>query len=316
MNATDAIRAYESFFSNSFDATFVLDRNCVLERVNAAAARLLGHQPEELVGKPLLQFLPPEISGNHDAYVSAYLKNGSSEVLGRQRRFELVHRSGERIPIELKAFELNSSSDQARFGAVMVDLRERLRLEAERDRSLKHLAQLAHIDELTGLPNRRALFETLHRSKASVRRHGSAACIGILDLDHFKKINDEFGHDAGDVVLRTTARLIEDHVRDTDQVGRIGGEEFGLLFDNSSDIDARIAASRILEAVSALSIDVGRSSPLRITASIGLARMTADMTIEADMKQADLALYKAKAAGRNRVEVHALAPVTATEATG
>lgn len=314
MNSAEAIRAYESFFTNSFDATLVLDRNCVLERVNAAAVRLLGYPPEELVGKSLLEFLPPEVSGSHDSYVLAYLEHsGASKVLGKQRRFDLIHRSGERIPIELKAFELNQRSDPARFGAVIVDLRERLMLEEERDRSLKQLALLAHTDELTGLPNRRAFFDTLYRWKASIKRHGSRACIAVLDLDHFKIVNDTFGHDAGDDVLRRTARLIENLVRDTDLVGRIGGEEFGLLLHHNSISDAKIAVERIREAMEASVINVGQSNSLHVTASIGIAQITAEFSAEADLKRADLALYRAKEMGRNRVEVYASDPNATTK---
>jgi len=314
MNSAEAIRAYESFFTNSFDATVVLDRDCVFERVNTAAVRLLGYPPEELVGRSLLEFLPPEVSSDHDSYVMAYLgHSGTSRVLGKQRRFDLIHRSGERIPIELKAFELNQRSDHARFGAVIVDLRERLMLEEERDRSLKQLALLAHTDELTGLPNRRAFFDTLHRWKASIKRHGSRACIAILDLDHFKIVNDTFGHDVGDNVLCRTARLIENLVRDTDLVGRIGGEEFGLLLHHNSVSDAKIAVERIREAMEASDIDVGQSNSLHVTASIGIAPITAEFSTEADIKRADLALYRAKEMGRNRVEVYAPGPDATTK---
>lgn len=304
MNLRQTDRAYEAFFTNSSDAAFVLDSSCIFEKMNPAATVLLGYEPEELLGQPLLKILPPEIEAVHDRIVSSYLKGvETSGVLGKTRRFEVVDSSGEILPVELKAFELDAQDSVVRFGAVMVDLRARLRLEAERDASMARLANLAHTDELTLLPNRRAFLDALERANASVRRDGQVACVAILDIDHFKRINDTLGHAAGDAVLREIALVIKRQLRDCDLVGRIGGEEFGILLSNSAPGNAGAAADRIRESVARATFDTGETGPVQLTVSIGVSPLAGTLPADIAMKCADKALYVAKHEGRNRVEL-------------
>ncbi len=299
-----ADRTFEAFFTNSFDAAFVLDHDSVFVRVNPAATRLLGYAAEEIEGQPLTIILPPEVRSEHDSLVGSYLADrGASAVLGKARRFDVIDNSGQRIPVELKAFELDPDGRNTGFGAVMVDMRARLELEAERDATIARLERLADTDELTSLPNRRASLTALQRARAPARRGVHPASVAILDIDFFKRVNDTLGHAAGDAVLRDIAQLVQGSLRDSDLVGRIGGEEFGLLLDYSTADDAVNAAERVRQKVADTTFDTGGTGPVRITVSIGIALLAHDVPVDVALKGADRALYRAKENGRNRVEL-------------
>lgn len=171
-------------------------------------------------------------------------------------------------------------------------------------RKAAELAQQARHDALTSLHNRMAANEQLQEEHLRYKRTGAPYAVLLLDVDHFKRVNDTFGHDAGDRVLRHIADTLLNSARATDFVARFGGEEFLLLLPETDAAGAAVLAEKIRAAVEqSQAPDVGR-----ITLSIGLATAdAADAQPEAAVKRADLALYRAKAGGRNRVETEAAA---------
>lgn len=167
--------------------------------------------------------------------------------------------------------------------------------------NMRSLAYQASTDALTGLPNRRHFLARLTDELARVQRMKRHAALLMLDLDHFKQINDRYGHAAGDLVLQRVAVALNDAVRATDVAGRIGGEEFAVLMPESALDQARQLAERIRAAVQALNVVYGEVS-LGVTVSIGLVELDASSTADQALSLADKALYSAKAHGRNRVE--------------
>ncbi|MEZ5464635.1 MAG: GGDEF domain-containing protein [Lysobacteraceae bacterium] len=160
--------------------------------------------------------------------------------------------------------------------------------------------QLATQDALTGLPNRRHFAETMERELARARRHHRALTLALIDLDHFKRINDDLGHLAGDQVLRRFGALLREQVRADDLPARIGGEEFALLMPESDLAAAQESAERIRQTVADSSFE-GGGKALPLTISIGLASWNDRRdTVSALMRAADHALYRAKSDGRNR----------------
>ncbi|MEL7152508.1 MAG: diguanylate cyclase [Pseudomonadota bacterium] len=183
------------------------------------------------------------------------------------------------------------------------------------EHACKELQHLALTDPLTGLANRRAFFETLNREIERHRRFDGELSLALLDLDHFKAINDKHGHDAGDQVLCSFARILLSEFRVFDAIARIGGEEFALLFPQTSLADASRACERILETVrrTVIPTDVG---DVTVTFSAGLTRLHADETSAKDMlKRADGYLYDAKRAGRNRLSAESIVSVPPTNLT-
>ncbi|MFK7914457.1 MAG: GGDEF domain-containing protein, partial [Pseudomonadales bacterium] len=172
------------------------------------------------------------------------------------------------------------------------------------------LEALANTDPLTGLYNRRFL---LARLAAEMDRHNrSKMTLGVLllDLDHFKQVNDRFGHPVGDAVLAATARCMEDTARECDVVARFGGEEFAILVVDAQPDGPKVLARRLCEAISALTITSDLGEPVPVTTSIGCVNYRGGrVNGETLVKLADQALYAAKSKGRNRVEYAKYAPL-------
>ena len=160
---------------------------------------------------------------------------------------------------------------------------------------------LALTDGLTGLYNRRHASKRLEEEIARARRNRTGLCVAMCDVDHFKAINDEFGHSAGDRVLQQIARSLTEYVRRNDVVARWGGEEFLVIFSEIKLTAARIVAERLRGRLA--NTPQVEGGPDKISVSIGLARLGSGSTAETLIEEADQALYRAKARGRNRVEV-------------
>ena len=188
------------------------------------------------------------------------------------------------------------------------DERRRLQQEAELSRrELRQAQELARVDELTQLYNRRALEVMLDEAAAQATRYGRPLAVLMIDFDHFKDINDRHGHQAGDGVLRDAARLISAGLRTNDKATRYGGEEFCLILPETGPEEACALAERLRGAIErhvfrTVRDDGAAGVELRVTASIGVASLGdhAD-SAERLVRAADRALYEAKAAGRNRV---------------
>jgi len=160
---------------------------------------------------------------------------------------------------------------------------------------------LAHTDPLTGTLNRRALFDLLRREMERHRRHGHELAVIMFDIDHFKSVNDHYGHAVGDSVLQHVAQVAAKEVRGTDTLARYGGEEFVLVAPETDKIQALQLSDRVRVALRLDALPV-RDRKLRVTASFGVALMRAqDTEPEELLQRADEALYAAKAAGRDRV---------------
>ena len=172
--------------------------------------------------------------------------------------------------------------------------------------------RLATTDALTGLLNRRAFLDAIERERARSDRHAFPLSVLLLDVDHFKRINDGRGHPTGDAVLRGIARVLEAVARKSDFVARWGGEEFVLGLPQTSEAGARVAAERVRRAVAAESLAAPDGGPpVHATVSVGIASADAPWSVDRLVGRADTAMYAAKARGRNRVEMAA-----ETEPTG
>jgi diguanylate cyclase (GGDEF)-like protein len=181
-------------------------------------------------------------------------------------------------------------AEQVSLAIANLELRDQLRNQAIRD-------------QLTGLYNRRFLEDALARETGRAARSGEAVAVASLDVDHFKRINDTHGHEAGDAVLRSLGRILRETTRKTDIVGRFGGEEFLLLLPGANLEVAQARAEEVLDAVRAMQVAIPGGATLdNVTASIGLAVMPLHVGKgDALVAAADAALYQAKGQGRNRV---------------
>lgn len=170
------------------------------------------------------------------------------------------------------------------------------------------LHESSSTDPLTGLANRRLLLDRLREEHARQQRTGKSYCIAMIDADHFKRINDEYGHASGDEVLKKIAMVLRDGTRVTDTTGRWGGEEFLVIFSATSLAAARIAAEKIRRNIENMRIFSGERC-LPVTITIGIAEAGFNEKPDTTLRRADQALYEGKQSGRNRTVV--AAPVTA-----
>ncbi len=164
---------------------------------------------------------------------------------------------------------------------------------------------LSETDPLTGVATRMAMLSHLEQERARLKRSGAQSSIGMADLDHFKLVNDTYGHQAGDEVLRSVAGYILEHLRQYDQVYRYGGEEFLLLLPNTPVDRARVVLDRLRRGLQRRRMRIKRGLYISMTVSFGVTALLSAVTVKTTIGRADKALYAAKAAGRNQVIVWA-----------
>jgi diguanylate cyclase (GGDEF)-like protein len=246
--------------------------------------------------------LPPSLdrylSCNHpddrDASLAIYEKNRHGLTLGPSE-YRVLRPDGTIIWLRR---EVEIVRDEAgtpiRLFATEQDITERKAMELE-------LARLATIDPLTGALNRRHFLELAERQLARIRRGREPAAVVMIDLDHFKRINDTYGHAGGDAVLRRAASLCQSELRPEDIFGRLGGEEFAAVLSGCDHGTARQVVQRLLHGLPGAEVIAGDTA-IRITASFGISDLAVDDRSIADaLARADRALYEAKGAGRNCV---------------
>jgi diguanylate cyclase (GGDEF)-like protein/PAS domain S-box-containing protein len=284
----------------SSDMVSRVGRDHVRRYVSPACIRLLGYTPEELMGRSALDVTSPEYREQIEQAVARLWSRQAQEIV---LTYQAVKKDGSKIWLESS---LRIARDAAArpdgIVAVTRDITERKKLEAQ-------LRELSRTDGLTGIANRRAFEDALSMEwRRAMRESGASLSLALIDIDRFKKFNDEYGHPAGDECLRLVATAISDAVqRPGDFAARFGGEEFALLLPNTDANGAKTIAERVRAAVMALAIPHTGNSPLDIvTISLGIATMRSsglgrekpDAAIL--VMAADSALYEAKRGGRNR----------------
>lgn len=200
------------------------------------------------------------------------------------------------MPIDFQIRPVRDSSGQI-IGLLptAVDIAERKHLEEE-------LKRQAHLDYLTGLPNRRSFMEQAGIEMSRTQRYEKSLSMLMLDIDHFKHINDAYGHQSGDVVLKTLAEVFAEVLRNIDIVGRLGGEEFGIILPETSLEEALEVAERLREVIAARQVVFPSGVETQFTVSIGVAALADKQAgIDTLINESDKALYRAKQSGRNKV---------------
>lgn len=287
----EADEDFQRIMNTMQDVFYRTDAEGITRYVCPAVQNVLGYSAEEIIGLPAAAFYPDP--AERDALVAAIRTHGHvRDFPGRMRR-----KDGVVIDISISTRALRDGLGQyAGVEGIWRDITERKRMERE-------LARLATRDDLTGILNRRALIGQLEDALGHVRRGGPPLSVLLLDLDHFKRVNDNWGHGAGDAVLCQFAALIQSRLREIDLLGRLGGEEFVLVLAQSDEEAAGIVAERIRAAVESTPFEVEGASALHLTVSLGLAQAHAGDRRASDvLERADRALYRAKAGGRNRVQ--------------
>jgi len=292
----EALRLASTVIQTMDEAVTVTDRHNLIVSVNPAFTAITGYPPHEVIGKD------PKLlaSGMHspEFYKAMWEKLDSEgswhgEISNRDK--------GGRLYVEWLSIKkvCDQKGGLTHYVAVFSDI-------SERKASEQRLHQLAHYDALTGLPNRALFADRLRQAMAKARRDKTRMALLFVDLDKFKPVNDSFGHNVGDLLLKqVAARLSQCLRRESDTVGRTGGDEFVVMLPEVETAqDPRVVGEKILHALNRRFEIEGHS--IHISSSIGIAIFPEHGTDEnLLMKQADAAMYQAKANGRNRMEVAA-----------
>lgn len=284
-----------SVFRVAREGIMITDRENRVMAVNPAFTTITGYPEEEVLGKNP-RFLA---SGRQDKTFYEVLWQSLEKSGNWRGRLWNRRKSGELYSQLLNVSVVRDASGcVTNYIALFSDITD---IE-EHERNLR---RIANHDLLSGLPNRRLLMDRLRQALAQARRSSRLMAVCFLDLDHFKDVNDRFGHDAGDTLLVETARRLEGSVRAGDTVARLGGDEFVLLLLDLSDQDeCEGVLQRVLANIAApVQLGIGEA---RVTASIGVALFAAaqaggdDADSQELLRRADRAMYAAKSAGRNR----------------
>ncbi len=267
----------------------------VIEAFNPAAEKLFDYALYEVLGKNVSMLMPEPHKNQHDQYIINYLKSGEPKILGSPKEFEGCRKDGSTFPIEITITELlerKDNRDSKSFTAIIRDI-------SERKRQQEHINFLAHHDSLTGLPNRILFGDRLEHSLELARRKKGSVALLYIDLDNFKPVNDTLGHEAGDIVLKNVARRLQENIRTSDTVARVGGDEFVvILVDIVKNDDAGYIAGKIIASLSRPINASGKECV--IGASIGISIYPEDSrTGEGMIKCADETMYRVKKMGRN-----------------
>jgi len=229
------------------------------------------------------------------------------EALAAGCRTPIVFLTAESSPqVDIEAMNAGALDYLVKGEITPRSLERSLRYALKLGETLEALRQLATRDQLTGLLNRREFDRIMAEEAERCRRFGQPLALVMVDIDHFKAVNDTHGHQAGDAVLRAIAKTLTGQLRTVDRVARIGGEEFALVLMQTGRSAATEVAQRVVEAVAASPVVIESGASLRLTISAGVAVLPEDVSwLELLIGAADRSLFAAKRGGRNRVMTHA-----------
>ncbi len=269
--------------------------------VSPSVERLRGFTPEEVMALPMDDALTPESVEKMNASVATMLARisaGERDNLTYVAEIEQPHRDGRTIATEVvTTWVLDEAGEPITVLGVTRDITERKKVEQQ-------LELLARTDSLTGLANRRHFMEVAEQELSRTLRYGGELSALMLDIDHFKSVNDTYGHHTGDLVIRKLGDICRATLRDVDCVGRIGGEEFAVILPQTGATQAAEAAERLRMAVTTARVPLEKGLPLRFSVSIGVATLREPCNLDTLLGSADSALYTAKNSGRNRVCIY------------
>lgn len=298
---------YKLLAESSSDAIIHVDIDQTCRYASPAMKELVGWEIAELVGTRTRRLIHPEDAGRVAEEVD-FLAARSGPIL---TSFRYRHKDGHYVWVEssMRVVELNGSA--VSFVANIRDVTDRIETERRLAEAAAKMAELAATDQLTGLANRRRFNEELEREWRRAARDENPLSLLLLDVDHFKRYNDTYGHPSGDKVLKAVAETIEGVLhRPSDLAARWGGEEFVVLLPGAPLAGAIAVAERVRAAVEALQIPHSGSGAGCLTISLGIATAFPgrNLSIEPLVAEADANLYEAKNSGRNRVGAPPIEP--------
>ncbi len=281
-----------AIMDTALDCIISIDGNDRIQEFNAASENTFGYKKEAVIGKQLAKLLVPEsLRKQHCQALSRQIETGQSKILGTRIETTALHADGHEFPIELAVARIDLDNETL-FTAYLRDITGKREMEEK-------LRYQASRDDLTGVLNRHTFEMSLKRACQEIPQD-TVHCLCYIDLDRFKIINDSCGHSAGDELLRQIPGLLQTGVTQNAILGRLGGDEFGLLIQNCSSKDARMVGNSLLDTVAQFRF-YWDDKIFSLGLSIGLVLISEPQQNVSDLlSRADAACYRAKEEGRNR----------------
>ncbi len=291
------IGSYKRIIENLHDGLYILNRDRVITFWNKAAEQISGFRADEVVGKPCSANILTHIDSEGNNLCTRMCPVAATLSDGRPREAEvyLHHKNGHRIPVSVRVSKL-TDKDGNIIGAV--ELFKDISNQAANAARVKELEKLAFLDGLTQLANRNYIQRVIQSRFEEMKRFKIPFGILFIDVDHFKKFNDSYGHAVGDVVLKSVAKTLVASSRPFDLYGRWGGEEFvGVMYNITGD-DLGLLGNRLRLLVESSYI-IHENQKLHVTISIGATVADEKDTLNTLINRADTLMYRSKSAGRN-----------------
>jgi diguanylate cyclase (GGDEF)-like protein/PAS domain S-box-containing protein len=289
---------YKTLLENLYDGVYFVDRDRNIMRWSKGAERITGYTAAEVLGKSCSDniLLHVDKDGNSLCSEICPLLNTLDDGRDRNAEVYLRHKDGHRVPIKMHVAAIPDENGLTIGGIEVFTDNTPVAIALER---LAELERMAYIDELTGLANRRYAEITLRSRIEELQRYGWRFGVLFIDIDRFKNINDRYGHDLGDEVLKMVAKTLQNSIRAFDVVSRWGGEEYVIVI-------AHVEGNELITTANRCRLLVERSSipaipALRVTISLGATLARTDDNVDSLVKRVDTLMYTSKQAGRNRL---------------
>ncbi|MDB1124788.1 sensor domain-containing diguanylate cyclase [Vibrio algarum] len=305
MDSNDRLKErYYKVLDSLPDHVFIFSESGIYIDVYGGEENATGFDCKPFIGHSLNDVAPPEMAAQFLSYITKALAENATQVV----KYHFANQNMIKLPAEvmppeelwfegtIKPLPITENGERTVVWMAR-NITQRYYLE-------KQLKKLSETDEMTGVSNRRAFMSYLAKELKKFRRYHVDVSFLMLDIDRFKAINDQLGHQSGDEVIKHVAKLCQLEVREVDYLGRIGGEEFAIILAHTGEDKALEIAERIRESISSASCEVEDYS-VNVTVSIGVSQMrTTDDSIKFVLSRADKAMYHSKVTGRNKVTVY------------
>ncbi len=291
-----SMKRFEAVVNNAYDGIITIDEQQNIKLFNDAAQSMFGYSEQEIVGQPLTKLLPDKYQNKHHGYVEGFKRSQvDSRPMQTRAAVQGLRKDGSEFAIEVTISKIRIA-DNVEFTAVIRDI-------SEKNQLLEELILSSRRDPLTELYNRRYFTELLNAEITRSKRFKRGFSLLMLDIDHFKSINDRFGHTCGDAALIAFSKTLTNSIREVDTSCRWGGEEFLVLLPEIPKETAMIVAEKIRQNIENLET-IYEGDLIKLTVSVGLEYFSGE-TIEMSnmINKVDQILYKAKNTGRNKISI-------------
>jgi diguanylate cyclase (GGDEF)-like protein/PAS domain S-box-containing protein len=304
LDSTGSSPLHRQLCDNLFDGVYFVDIDRKIAYWNRGAEELTGYTSDEVLGSKCFDNLLMHVDDEGSELCNGGCPLAATIQDGKRREAEvyLRHKSGHRVPVSVRVAPIKDSSGSV-IGAVEVfsDISAKKIIE----RRAKDLEADAYLDPLTGLSNRRHIIMAVRHAVQEIEEFGTKAGFLIIDIDHFKEVNDQFGHSTGDAVLKMVADTLTHALRPQDCIGRWGGDEF-LMLTKGADIEALEKIAERCRKLIEMSAVLAGPDRTQVTASIGGTLLEPGKSAQTAFDRADALMYISKSQGRNRTVVAAL----------